>query len=162
MIFENVFNKVYDREVLAKVKFLSTVSLFKGISKKDLLYLLENIYENKYRKGDIVFEEGEVGRALFIVYSGTIGLYKKNDKNNIIYKVKPGEFVGEMAIFEEMPRTLSAVAIEDTSVFMFYKTDLESIITSKPKIAAYLNYNLAKILSQRLRGYIKGEKEIVE
>jgi len=162
MIFENIFNKVYDKEVLSKIKFLSGISLFKGIKRKDLLYFLENMYENRYKSGDLVFEEGDIGRALFIVYKGSIGLYRKNNKNDIVYTVKSGEFLGEMALLEEMPRTFSAVALEDTYVFMFYKADLENIITSKPKIAARLNYNLARILSQRLRGYIKGEKSFTE
>lgn len=156
MIFDKFFNKAYDHEVLKKIKFLSQISLFNGIKRKDLLYILENIYEKKYMKDEVLFVEGDIGRALFIVYSGKIGLFTKTDGQNIkLYEISSGDFVGEMALLEEMPRTLSAIAIEDSVVFLLYKTNIEAMNDNKPKIAAKINYNLAKILSSRLRSSIK-------
>ncbi|MEF3279706.1 MAG: cyclic nucleotide-binding domain-containing protein [Elusimicrobiota bacterium] len=158
MIFDKFFNKAYDSEVLARIKFLSGIALFKGIKRKDLLYILESIYEKKYLKGESLFIEGDIGRALFIVYSGRIGLYKRNTSENILFsEVGTGDFIGEMALLEEMPRTLSAIAIEESIVFMLYKTNIESMNHTKPKIASQINYNLAKILSSRLRGVIEGK-----
>ncbi len=156
MIFDKLFNKVYDKEVLEKVKFLSQILLFRNIKRKELLYILENLYEKVYEKEDVIFEEGDIGRALFIIYKGRIGLYKNKDEKKILFsEVKEGDFIGEMALLEELPRTLSAIAEEKTTVFMLYKTNLENMITAKPKIAARINYNLAKILSTRLRNLIQ-------
>lgn len=155
MIFEKFFNKAYDEEVLLKIKFLTSIPLFKNIKRKDLLYILENIYEKKYIKDEVLFLEGDIGRALFIVYSGTIGLYKKNGNENVLFsQIHSGDFVGEMALLEELPRTLTAIAMEESYVFMIYKTNIENMIHTKPKIAAIINYNLAKILSARLRNTI--------
>lgn len=156
MIFDKFFNKAYDQEVLNKIKFLSQISLFNGIKRKDLLYILENIYEKKYMKDEVLFVEGDIGRALFIVYWGKIGLFTKTDGQDIkLYEISSGDFVGEMALLEEMPRTLSAIATQDSVVFLLYKTNIEAMNENKPKIAAKINYNLAKILSSRLRSSIK-------
>lgn len=156
MILDRIFNKIYDHNVKEKVKFLSQIPLFKNVKRKELLYLLENLYEKKYLKNEILFKEGDIGRALFIVYNGRIGLYKRQGKDDVLFaEIKSGDFVGEMALLEEMPRTLSAVAIEDCSVFMLYKTNIESMMHSKPKIAAMINYNLAKALSVRLRNLMQ-------
>ena len=155
MIFEKFFNKAYDQDVLLKIKFLTSIPLFKNIKRKDLLYILENIYEKKYIKDEVLFLEGDIGRALFIVYSGTIGLYKKNGSENVLFsQIHSGDFIGEMALLEELPRTLTAIAMEESHVFMLYKTNIENMIYTKPKIAARINYNLAKILSARLRNTI--------
>jgi CRP-like cAMP-binding protein len=97
----------------------------------------------------------DIGRALFIVYSGAVGLYKKNGNENVLFsQIHSGDFIGEMALLEELPRTLTSIAMEETHVFMLYKTNLENMIHTKPKIAAKINYNLAKILSSRLRNTI--------
>ena len=156
MILDKFFNRAYDPSVLEKIKFLAQISLFKNIRRKDLLYILENLYEKKYLKNEVLFNEGDIGRALFIIYSGSVGLYKKNEEQNVLFsEVKVGDFIGEMALLEEMPRTLGAICLEESVIFMLYKTNIENMISSKPKIAAKINYNLAKILSSRLRNTLK-------
>ena len=152
------FTRIYDQEVLDRINFLHTVKLFEGITKKELIYLLENLQERKYLKGETIFAQNDIGRALFIVYKGKIGLYrheKDQEKNDLLSEVQPGEFFGEMALLEEMPRTATAVAEEDTLVFMLFKTKLESIIFSKSKIGSSIVYHLSKILSARLRSYLE-------
>jgi len=153
-------NKIYDQEVIDKINFLHNIKLFEGITKKNLIYLLENLQERKYLKGETIFAQNDIGRALFILYKGKIGLYRYNElekKNELLSEVLPGEFFGEMALLEEMPRTASAIATEDTMVFMLFKTKLESIMSSKPKIGVNLIYHLSRILSARLRSYIEKE-----
>ncbi|PIS47721.1 MAG: hypothetical protein COT17_02015 [Elusimicrobia bacterium CG08_land_8_20_14_0_20_51_18] len=152
------FTRIYDQEVLDRINFLHTVKLFEGITKKELIYLLENLQERKYLKGETIFAQNDIGRALFIVYKGKIGLYRREkdqEKNDLLSEVQPGEFFGEMALLEEMPRTATAVAEEDTLVFMLFKTKLESIIFSKSKIGSSIVYHLSKILSARLRSYLE-------
>ncbi|GAB4033324.1 MAG: hypothetical protein Fur0012_12840 [Elusimicrobiota bacterium] len=154
------FNKIYDEEVLRRLEFLRNLKIFEGIKKKHLIYILENLQERKYVKGETIFAENDIGRALFIVFSGQVGLYRKDkieEKNVLISQVHPGEFFGEMALLEEMPRTATAVASEETVVFMLFKTKLESLLFSKPQIGVYLMYHLSTILSARLRAYMTKE-----
>ncbi|MCX7905379.1 MAG: cyclic nucleotide-binding domain-containing protein [Elusimicrobiales bacterium] len=156
-LLDKFFNRVYDRETLEKIKFLSNIHILKGIKRRDLLYLLEDLYEKKYIKGEVIFLKGDIGRALFIVYRGKIGLYNSNDMKNLVAEVNEGDFVGEMALLEEMPRTMCAVALQDSVVFMLYKVNLEDMIKTKPKIASIISYNLACVLSARLRALLEDE-----
>lgn len=158
MFWEKIFNRAYDKETIDKIKFLSNIYIFRGIRKKDLLYLLENLYEKKYQKNEFLFKKGDLGKALFIVYKGKIGLYKSTELNKLIVEVKEGEFFGEMALLEEMPRTMTAVALEDTDVFMLYRITLENMIKTKPKISSIISYNLACVLSSRIRSLIENEQ----
>jgi CRP-like cAMP-binding protein len=154
----NVLNTLYDKEILGKIDFLKTIRLFEGIKKRDLIHILENLQERTYLKGETVFTQGDIGRALFIVFSGKIALARldpETAKSDVIAEVQPGEFFGEMALLEEMPRTATACALEETRVFMLFKIKLESLLFSRPRIGVVIATQLAKIMSARLRAYIE-------
>lgn len=153
-----LFKPLYDSETLKKIDFLKSIKLFQGIKKRDLIYILENLQERVYLKGETIFAQGDIGRALFIVYSGKVSLLrfnKETEKNEPLSDVHPGEFFGEMALLEEMPRTATACAVEDITVFMLFKTKLESVLFSKPRIGINVSTQLAKILSARLRALME-------
>ena len=154
----NVFNTLYDEEILAKLGFLKTIKLFEGIKKRQLIHVLESLQERTYLKGETIFTQGDIGRALFIVFSGKIALSRLDpatQKSEVIADVHPGEFFGEMALLEEMPRTATATATEDTKVFMLFKIKLDSLLFARPAIGVNIASQLAKILSARLRSIIE-------
>lgn len=157
-----VFSNIYDEETLRKIEFLRRIRLFEGISKKSLIHVLENLQERTYLKGETIFAEGDIGRALFIVFSGKVTLNKLNadtGKSEPLAEVNPGEFFGEMALLEEMPRSAGAAAAEETQVFMLFKTKLESLLFSYPRIGVVIASQLARILSARLRARTEKVRE---
>lgn len=144
----------YDEETLKKIQFLKRIRLFENIKEKDLIHVLENLVERLYLKGETIFTRGDIGRALYIIFSGKVNLTvydRQQEKNAVLAEVHPGEIFGEMALLEEMPRVASAVAAEDTKVFILFKPKLENILISRPAIGVHLALELAKILSSRLR-----------
>ena len=154
----NILNNIYDEEILAKLGFLKSIRLFEGIKKRQLIHVLESLQERTFLKGETIFAQGDIGRALFIVFSGKIALTRLDaatQKSETIAEVRPGEFFGEMALLEEMPRTAAAHAAEDTKVFMLFKIKLESLLFSRPKIGVVIAAPLARILSARLRAIIE-------
>ncbi|HOW89398.1 MAG TPA: cyclic nucleotide-binding domain-containing protein, partial [Elusimicrobiales bacterium] len=80
---------------------------------------------------------------------------RESGKSEVIAEVSPGEFFGEMALLEEMPRTATAYALEETRVFMLFKIKLESLLFSRPRIGVVIATQLAEIMSARLRAYIE-------
>ncbi|MEI7530176.1 MAG: cyclic nucleotide-binding domain-containing protein [Elusimicrobiota bacterium] len=154
----NLFNRIYDPEILAKLGFLKSIRLFEGIRRRQLIHVLECLQERTYLKGETIFAQGDIGRALFIVFSGKIALSRMSPathKSEVIAEVNPGEFFGEMALLEEMPRTATAHALEETRVFMLFKIKLESLLFARPKIGVVIAEQLAKILSARLRAILE-------
>lgn len=154
----NFLNRIYDEEILAKLAFLKDIRLFEGIRRRQLIHVLESLQERTYLKGETIFAQGDIGRALFIVFSGKIALSRYDaatQKSEVIAEVHPGEFFGEMALLEEMPRTAAAHALEDTKVFMLFKIKLESLLFARPQVGVNIATQLAKILSARLRAIIE-------
>ncbi len=154
----NIFNTLYDEEIVEKLGFLKNIKLFEGIKKRQLIHVLESLQERTYLKGETIFTQGDIGRALFIVFSGKIALSRLDagaQKGDVIAEVNPGEFFGEMALLEEMPRTATATATEDTKVFMLFKIKLDSLLFARPAIGVTIAAQLAKILSARLRALLE-------
>ncbi len=154
----NVFNRLYDEAILEKLDFLKGIKLFEGVKKRQLIHVLESLQERTYLKGETIFAQGDIGRALFIVFSGKIALARVDaatQKSEVIAEVHPGEFFGEMALLEEMPRTATAYALEDTKVFMLFKIKLDSLLFSRPHIGVNIAAQLAKIMSARLRAMME-------
>ena len=155
-------NRIYDENILRKLDFLKTIKLFEGIKKSLLIHVLESLQERTYLKGETIFAQGDIGRALFIVFSGKIALSRLDpaaQKQEVIAEVHPGEFFGEMALLEEMPRTATAVAAEETKVFMLFKIKLDSLLFARPKIGVTIASQLARILSARLRALMEKPAE---
>jgi len=64
-----------------------------------------------------------------------------------------------MALLEEMPRTATAVAAEETKVFMLFKIKLDSLLYARPRIGVTIASQLARILSARLRAILEKPAE---
>ncbi|MCG2726940.1 MAG: cyclic nucleotide-binding domain-containing protein [Elusimicrobia bacterium] len=159
-----LFNTFYDEEVLKKINFLKNIRLFYGIGEKDLIYILESLTERTYLKGETIFTQGDIGRALFIIASGKVALTvfdEETKKTKQIAEVHPGELFGEMALLEEMPRTATVTASEDTKVLMMFSSKLENLFLSKPKIGIVIATQLAKVMSSRLRAQIETAEAVV-
>jgi CRP/FNR family transcriptional regulator, cyclic AMP receptor protein len=162
MTFAGLFNRIYDEELLGKLDFLRGIRLFDGIRRRQMIHVLEALQERTYLKGETIFAQGDIGRALFIVLSGRVALTRTaphSGKAETLAEVHPGEFFGEMALLEEMPRTATAHAAEDTRVFMLFKIKLESLLFARPAIGVVIASQLAKIMSARLRSLLERPAE---
>lgn len=150
-----------DKEQLEKREFLTNVPMFQGLKKRDFTYLIRILQERTYLKGETIFLEGDIGRALCIVVDGKVELTRKDEtgKENILAEVRPGEIFGEMALLEEMPRTATAIAIEKTKTYLLYKNKLESLLYDYPRVGVVLVHYLARTLSSRLRAVIESHQQ---
>lgn len=115
--------------------------------------LAQSLFQRTYRKSEVLFEEGEIGRALFIVESGAVEIIKrgKADSPQVLALCGAGDFFGEMALLEETPRSAAAVAQTDTTVYLLYKTKLDSLLLSHAHAGIPVLRRLAELLSARLR-----------
>src|SRR3954470_15902856 len=71
----------------------------------------------KLAKGDILFREGDPSDAMYVIKGGRIAITKAKGSGEIILaEKKPGEMLGEMAFFDNKPRSAGAKAIQETEV----------------------------------------------
>lgn len=87
----------------------------------------------KFKKGSVLFVQGEPSTFLYIIKSGEIRIFRE-DGNRIfpISKVGSKQFIGEISIFTDEARTASAVVSQDSEVYLVKKSEIKKIIRSCP------------------------------
>jgi CRP/FNR family transcriptional regulator, cyclic AMP receptor protein len=133
--------------------FLRTVSLFTEASEPDLAALWLRLTEKKLRPRELLFREGDPGEEMFLVRSGTIVISKHvtGRVEQVLLRLGPGEFFGEISLFDKLPRS-ATVQAETASVLMALdRANLERFIESNPRAASAFFYELLKVFIARLR-----------
>ncbi|PIK14543.1 cyclic nucleotide-binding domain-containing protein [Halobacteriovorax sp. JY17] len=102
----------------------------------------------KIKKGAVLFHEGEKSNFLYIIAKGKIQLIKEDD-NGIHPLASIGEknFIGELSMFNDEKRYASAIALEETEVYMIKKTDIRKVLKECPEWVT----NIMVTLTDRLR-----------
>ncbi len=148
------FKKLFfDPGVQKRKAFLRSLVLFKDLRDRELGYLAQSLHARTYHAGEVIFIEGDIGRALFVLESGKIELTRQDagGKPQHLYTAQPGDFFGEMALLEQLPRTATAVAVERSHLYLLYRSKLEALLAHHPRIGASIMAHLAQLLSARLR-----------
>lgn len=133
----------------ATAQMLADVPLFAMMSARERKALAEKFELAQYSKGETIFEHGDPGDSLLIVRSGRLQVYVENKEGQkiVLSEVEPGEFLGEISLFDPGPRTATAVAVEDSEVLTLDHDHLLDVIQRQPKVAA----DLLAVMGKRLR-----------
>ncbi|MGI9413823.1 MAG: patatin-like phospholipase family protein [Hyphomicrobiales bacterium] len=110
--------------------------------------------------GRDLFREGDTGDALYLVMSGSLGVYMQSSTNEhrLISLVGPGETVGEMALISGQPRSATVTAIRDTELLRLAKSRFDRLMKLKPEIMS----GMMRILVHRLRRISDGAGVMIE
>jgi CRP-like cAMP-binding protein len=144
---------LFDPEFARKRKFLQQVSFFQHVPRHELGRLFQSLSLRTYNAGEVIFKEGDPGRALFILEWGQIEISRKitETQNETLAVLAPGDYFGEMSLMDHMPRTATAAAITASRVYLLYKTELEGLFRRAPQAGAAIMAHLAEMLAARLR-----------
>ena len=127
---------------------LKQVPLFSDLTLEQLASIDRLMVTRHYMKGELVFREGDVGSELYVVLEGEIRIHLDGAGRDVtIARLGPNTVVGEMAVFDEQPRSASAEATVDTTVRVLRKDRLQVIVHEHPEVLL----EFVKNLSQRIR-----------
>ena len=109
-------------------ELLAQISLFQGLADEDREALAKRLTEKSFKAGDIVFSQGEKGASMYIVQSGSVQIYlpsaEKDQPPVVLKDIRTGEYFGELAIFDDKPRSASVRALVDTVLLELTREDL--------------------------------------
>lgn len=129
------------------LKLLSSIILFRGLEREELVALLRGASKVVFNPGDLVFEEGFPGHSLYVVMQGQFQVFKKVEGTEAhLATVSVGEHFGEIALVTEQPRTASVRALEESVALRLTK----SAMFAEPKVAVYLLKNMAGLMAAHL------------
>jgi CRP-like cAMP-binding protein len=122
--------------------------MFSKLSPEDLEQIAEIAQEQFFARGTMICREGDPGSTLFIIVSGSVDVIMAvGKKENIIASRGPGEFVGEMAILESMPRSATLRANGEVRVLVIEGGSFTSILLDRPEVSI----SALRYMSSRVR-----------
>lgn len=158
MKWDKIIKDIFiDKEIKKKIVFFQKITIFQGLTEDQVGKILSVMYRRNYKAGEIVFNEQELGKALFMVMSGEVEIVKKISptEEKLVAKLGPGDFFGEMALLEEKPRSAMVRVASDSEIYIIYKVNFDSLIEKNPQIGLKIIKNLSTILCARLRGMVE-------
>ncbi len=130
---------------------IGQIPLFEGLPQENLDDLSSISVKRDYKRGNIIFTEGEPGNGFYVMISGQVKIFKlsPDGKEQILHLFGPGEPFGEVPVFEGRPFPAHSVAMTDGTALFFPRTAFIELIKRNPSLAL----NMLGVLSRRLRRF---------
>ncbi|MDR2028941.1 MAG: GGDEF domain-containing protein [Treponema sp.] len=98
--------------------------------------LIAFMERRRVRKGNVLFNEGDVGEEMFVLLSGQLSAYvcQSDGTQRWMFNIPPGDFLGEMSIIANEPRSMTIIASEDSDVMVLQGIDFYRIVFEHPVI----------------------------
>jgi CRP/FNR family transcriptional regulator, cyclic AMP receptor protein len=124
-----------------KVEALRRAPLFEGLSKKELTLLARVSEDMELAAGTVLCKEGDLGHEFFVIVDGETEVTRKGRK---LASRSGGDFVGEIALLEEVPRTATVKAKTPLRVFVLTSRDFHHLLEESPQVERKVLRALAK------------------
>lgn len=126
------------------------VPIFSSLSEAHKDKIIEYINHKNIRKGQLVFRDGDTCSSLYVINRGSLKVFtlNKEGKEQILYILKEGDFLGDINLFKEEKFQFSASALEDTNLCILSKANFYKILEENPEInIKILEYTYDKIIN---------------
>ncbi len=101
-----------------------------------------------FKTGTTLFEEGSFGKDIFVIKEGKVGIYKNSENGEVeLTELGPGDIVGEMSLLDNLPRSATVRAKENTKAQVVTQAAFSQTLQKTP---VWLS-SIIKILVSRLR-----------
>ncbi len=131
-------------EIKAVVPLLSEVPLFASLNDKQLKTIASASSKKTFSPGTTIAKQGEAGVCFYLITDGNVEV-KRGTKH--LTTLGRGQFFGEMALFDDQPRSADVIATEDTTCLILTSWSCKSYVKAHPEVA----FNLIKELIRRVR-----------
>jgi CRP-like cAMP-binding protein len=101
-----------------------------------------------FAKGDRIFCQGDLGTEMFIIQEGEVEIVKNiGGESHVLSRLEKGDFFGEMAVLESVPRTADAIAASDVKIVAINGSRFDEMLKKNPEVAV----RIIRKYSKRLR-----------
>jgi CRP/FNR family transcriptional regulator, cyclic AMP receptor protein len=132
------------------INVLKQTNLFAQLSEVELACIARDLVERRYGEGEIIFHEGDPGQMLYIMGLGQVRIFVNGldgSETSVIMFGRPGELFGELAVIDGLPRSATAVSLDQTTLYTINREQFRDHMRRSPQLAL----NFMQELSQRVR-----------
>ena len=134
-----------------RIAQLRSLKLFSTLTARELRVIEGLVHDRQYQKGEVIFDAGEEGQALYVVLRGSVLICRQGEPvTGRIAELPTGAVFGELALLEGAPRVAQARASDDCTLAALSRTDFNRLIDTHGKIASKVALELARDLGQKL------------
>jgi CRP/FNR family transcriptional regulator, cyclic AMP receptor protein len=133
--------------------FLRGTSFFGGLPPEVVSTLAGKLGERRVAKGELLFEEGQSGKSMYLVRSGELIVQRQaaDGKQVRLLMMRPGDHFGVTSLIEMEPRPFSCRAEKDSVLYELTNMDLYSLYKTDSKAYLLVLQNINRELVRRLR-----------
>jgi len=138
-----------ESELVYSTSLLRSIPLFEGLDEDDLVALSATLQPHNFRAGAMIFEQGDVGSSMYIVESGSVNIHLPGEASRRISlaDIARGEHFGELSLFDNKPRSASALATSNAVLLELQRETLENYLERRPRAAMAI----LRTMGERLR-----------
>jgi uncharacterized membrane protein len=132
-----------------RADLLGSVAIFEKLSTEDLQHLAQTLAVCRFNAGQMIFNQGDRGDELYIVSEGHVNIHLPGEQSRRISlkDIARGEYFGELSLFDDQPRSASALATTDVELLCLDRAVLDSYLVQRPTAAI----PILKTVASRLR-----------
>jgi signal transduction histidine kinase len=130
---------------------LESSALFQPLPEPEKAALRASVSTRSYPAGREIFKEGDPGDGVYVVRAGRVAISARlsGGGRRVFSDVGAGDFFGEMAVLDQLPRSATATAVEDTELYFIPREQILALLTRAPG----LSMALLQQISQRMREF---------
>ena len=133
---------------MSREDLLGNIALFESLTDDDLAKLGERLTSADYEPGGIIFNQGDEGSSLFIIESGAVEIsYGEGKAKVCLATLFPGQYFGELSLFDGAPRSATATAIKESHLIRLDRADMVDFVDKNPAAAL----RIIAEMSERMR-----------
>lgn len=119
---------------------------------------LSQALTRSFAKGTLLFDEHDLGSRMYVIRSGRVKIFRKvNNQEVVLAMLDAGDFFGEMALLENLPRSAAATTTEDSELLEVDRRVFQDMIRNNAEIAVRIMRKLAsrvRELDRRLQNLL--------
>lgn len=143
---------------------ISLVPIFNHLEEEQMNEILGTIQSVSYKKGEIIYNAGDKSDSLYIVNKGKIRIYRLSEagKEQLVRILSPGDFTGELALFNQTIHESYAEAMVESQVCTIKRSDLQQFLLKYPSISLKILEEFSNRLEQSEKQITRFATEKVE
>jgi CRP/FNR family cyclic AMP-dependent transcriptional regulator len=163
------------RKTSPRLERLHQLSLFVNLTPAELQIVDGLLHERNFLEGEVIFDEGEEGQAIYIIASGEVLISRhehwdaaraaqdgenqpalshprrRQGDTGRVAQLGAGTFFGELALLDDSPRSAQARAASPCQLIVFFRDDFVGLLDTHAHIASKISRQLARHLGARMR-----------
>lgn len=145
-LWANIFRTTEEDSVYA---LLRNIPLFDGLSRGELSEVASVLHRREYASDEVLFRQGNPGVGMYVIREGAVEIVYE-PTGGTLAELGDGDFLGELALLNESPRSATAIARSDSVLYGLYRPDFLGLVEHDTDLGVQLLLRMSQVISKRL------------